>query len=107
MKTEQNRTIYVFFLAILFLSGLFFPSCVRATEALAITQQSPGNEGTLNGTDETISLTFNQPVEIFAGDYPDIFLMEDQDGDGTGDHILEESEMDIFGSAFGRCERTE
>ena len=41
-------------------------------------------------------MTFNQPVEIFAGDYPDIFLMEDQDGDGTGDHILEESEMGYF-----------
>lgn len=70
---------------------------VRASEVLSLTGKTPEDGGSLGGTQGEISLTFNQPVEIFEKNgQPQIFFMIDNDGDGKGDDIVEGGEAGGF-----------
>lgn len=63
---------------------------VQALEGLSLTGKTPGDGGSLGGIQGEISLTFNQPVEVFdKNGQPQIFFLIDEDGDGKGDDIVE------------------
>lgn len=80
-------------ISVILLVGVMLLSLVNpvnaATNALQLTNRTPKDGGSLGGTTGEISLTFNQPVEVFDSGMPQIFFMEDTNGDGVGDDVVD------------------
>lgn len=91
IKTKKSL-IALIFIAVLIVT---VPPAYAAAP-LKLESRTPGDNGTVNGSTGKISLTFNQPVEIFQGELPDVFFMEDRDGDGKGDHAVAGGETGFF-----------
>ncbi|AKB35372.1 cell surface protein [Methanosarcina siciliae C2J] len=72
-----------------------------AAQALELVEMTPADGGSLNGKDGEISLTYNQPVEIFDRGEPQVALTYDPNGDGNVDSPVLVNGKDDLGGTDG------